>query len=180
VPHIVQRLTRQSVSASCTAGMSERGQVVMADHQHISLLSGWQCEIIARMELPRQVGDKCRKAVDACGGVLVQAKYDADTICLDIDGREIYHTKSSGFLITCIDDVLFYGELIAGTFRIRLQRGSDGAATYMYLEPPLRWSEHLSVCQGNGAYWVTESGTRSLDIFTAAGQLPYMPLSGIH
>jgi hypothetical protein len=162
--------------------VSERGHIVMADKkdQHISLLRGLQCERAARFELPRGVDHKCAKAVDASGQVLVQAREDADTICLDSKGRKICRSKSSGRLLTCIDDVLCYSERIAGTddYRIRLQRGADAAP--LYLQPPGRWGYCLSVCRhNNGTYCVADGGpygTRSLDFFTAAGQPPYMPL----
>jgi hypothetical protein len=55
------------------------------------------------------------KAVDANGQVLVQAKDNADMICLENEGREIYPSKSSGRHLTCSDDVLCYSEHITGT-----------------------------------------------------------------
>jgi hypothetical protein len=186
VPHINQQLSRQEgFNGHEYAGVSERGHVWMADRwgQHISLLRGPQCELAARFQLPREVDSSCRKAVDASGRVLLQAKEDADTMCLDSEGREIYRSESAGLLLTCIDDdVLCYSEKIAGTdgwpydCRIRLQRGADA----LYLQPPGRWGSGLSVCRhNNGTYWVADGGsfgTRSLDVFTAAGQPPYMPL----
>jgi hypothetical protein len=177
VPHIVQRLSRQvDFNGSTFVGVSERGYVVLDDKdRHISLLRGPQCLTAARIELPGEVEYQCYKAVDSSGRVLLQAKEDADTMCLNNEGREIYRIQCSGFLITCMSDILCYGERIAGTdndFRIRLQRGADGAA--VFLEPPGRWSRCLSVCRNNnGTYWVAEYRTRSLDIFTSAGQPPY-------
>jgi hypothetical protein len=182
VLRINQRLARRGgFNGHWRAGVSERGHVVMADckGQHISLLCGPQCELTARIKLPRGSDYKCYKAVDASGRVLVQAEEDADTICLDSKGREIYRSKSPGELLTCIDDVLCYRERIAGTrgdYRIRLQRGAGAPA--VYLEPPGSWGRDLSVCRhNNGTYRVADGGNRqSLDIFTAAGQPPYVPL----
>jgi hypothetical protein len=182
VPHIKHRVARQKGfnGSMWGAGVSERGHVWMADEkdQHISLLRGPHLEHAARFELPRGVDSSCNKAVDASGRVLLQAKEDADTICLDSEGREIYRSESAGELLTCINDVLCYREKIAGTdngYRIRLQRGGDAAS--LYLEPPGRWDRWLSVCRhNNGTYWVAETSTKSLDFFTAAGQPPYRPL----
>jgi hypothetical protein len=180
VPHIKQRVARQEgFNGHRDAGVSERGHVWMADNedQHISLLRGPQCELAARFKLPRGVDSECHKAVDASGRVLLQAEDDADTICLDSKGREIYRSESYGELLTCIHDVLCYSEYIARTldYRIRLQRGAGAAA--VYLQPPAAsWGSNLSVCRhNNGTYWVT-GRSRSLDVFTAAGQPPYMPL----
>jgi hypothetical protein len=181
VPHINQRLVRkEGFNGHYSAGLSERGLVWMADRkdQHISLLRGPHCELAARFKLPDRVDSSCRKAVDASGRVLVQAGRDADTICLDSEGHEISRSTSSGSLLTCFDDVLCYSEQIAGTYdyRIRLQRGADAAAA-MYLEPPGRWGDWLSVCRhNNGTYCVADDKTRSLDIFDDEGQLPYMLL----
>jgi hypothetical protein len=167
------------------AGVSERGHVVLGKGRYISLLRGPQCDTAARIELPPEVGNDCRKAVDTSGRVLVQAKEDADTISLDSEGLKIYRSNTFGLLITCIEDMRCYREriivasskwkkfkdFIAGTrnYRIRLQRGADGEA--LYLEPPGRWDHGLSVCRhNNGTYWVTDGGTDSLDIFTTAGQ----------
>jgi hypothetical protein len=184
VPHIVQRLAKLAVFASWVPGVSERGHVVLDDNKdrHISLLHGPQCHTTARIELPLEVEYWCRKAVDASGRVLVQAREkNADTISLDSEGREIYRSKSYGELLTCMGDILGYKERIAGmdeAYRIGLQRGADASA--MFLEPPGGWGPGLSVCRhNNGTYCVTENWTKSLDIFTAAGQPPYIPLFDI-
>jgi hypothetical protein len=166
---MLERLARLDVAAQRRADLGEHGDVVIADGRYISLLRrhGEEYVVDARMELPDQVPENCYKAVDENGRVLVQATINADTICLDNEGREIDRHAHPGRLLGSTENELFYRESTAGGRRITVQRGTGREATY--LQPPHRWSTGLSVCRHNGRYYVTDSSTQSLDIFNTAG-----------
>jgi hypothetical protein len=179
VPQIVKRLTRHSVEANVIAGLSERGDIVIAHSGHISLLRlrDQKYEVDARMKLPRQVPVSCSKAVDVMGRVLVQDERNTETICLDSEEREIYLHTHPGRLLSNIEEELFYEESVDRGHRIAVQRGKDKKATY--LQPKHGWNWHLSVCRNKDRYFVTEHDKKSLDIFNTEGQLPYIPLNRV-
>ena len=169
----LERITSHDVTAHWTHGLGERGHVVLAEGEDITVyrLHGQRYSRCLKMPLPEGVDEDCCKAADASGLILLQNSLSSDIVHYDSTGKETERRQHEGDLLLSVvrKGEVAYEQIIRGSgWRILVQRGRDS----VYLQPPAprTWDDWLSVCCLQDRYCVTDRGAQSLDIFSRTGQ----------
>jgi hypothetical protein len=181
----LEHITRHDIVAYWKTGLSERGHVVLAEEDDITVYRLHRQSYRRRLKIPRPegMGDWCEKATDASGRVLLQAKYGSTTFIYNPAGKELKRREYDGLLLSVFrEGEVAYREKINGKWGITVYRRQQivrkcGITVYRSQEPvclqlpaPREWEGDPSVCCLQDQYCVTEHHTHSLDIFSRTGE----------